>query len=275
VAAWLAAIALAGCPATTVHYGPTPVGTPWVTAGAVTGHVFAYGGRTLMDARVNGSDGLVLYTRGRTPDGATKILWVVRRRYGATLTLRATRLDGAGTFTQRYKHRGGQFPSIVDIPEPGCWRLSLRTGKVRATFALQAVDAPAEPVCEPTPVFSHEPHPRFGNVKWMPTMPRSSAIDAVLFVSTVQGADRALVYAGGAKFLWWTPHPGPEVTLAGERLDRPGSFRQSFFGAASDSPPVTGIIFPSSLDIPSSGCWAVRVTIGGRTGLAVFEAVVT
>jgi hypothetical protein len=261
----LAAAALLGCPATTVHYSTSP---PWVQSGAITGRVFAYGGRTLMDGRVNGSDGLVLYTHGRTLSGTTKILWIVRKGYGATLTLRATRLDGEGAFTQRFAHRGGQFPSIVDLPGPGCWRLSLRTGNARASFVVRAVDQPAESVCEPTRVYRDD-------IAWMPTTPSSNGIVAKLFVSTVEGADRALVYAGGAKFLWTTPHPGPQVTLAGLRLDQPGSFRQSFWSAASDSPPVTGIVFPSTLVIPSSGCWAVRVSIGGRTGLAVFEAVVT
>jgi hypothetical protein len=65
----LAAAALLGCPATPVHYAATPYGTPWVATRAITGHLFAYGGRTLMDARVNSADGLVLYTHGGTPDG--------------------------------------------------------------------------------------------------------------------------------------------------------------------------------------------------------------
>jgi hypothetical protein len=278
----LAAFALAGCPASTVHYGMTPVGTPWVAAAEVTGHVFAYGGRTLMDGRVNGSDGLVLYTRGGTPDGAMKILWGVRRRYGARLVVRATRLDAAGTFMQRFSHPGGQFPSIIDVPEPGCWQLSLRTGKVRASFVVEAVDAPPEPFCQPTLVERTTPHPRFGNLTWMSTTPRANGIAAVLFVSTLPGAERALIYAGGlapegwaTKFLWWSPKPGGGLTLAGWRLDGTGTFRQSFPGALGISPPVQGIVFPSIVDIPTAGCWAVRVSTGGRTGLAVFNAVVT
>jgi len=271
MAALLAAVALAGCPASTVHYGATPVGTPWVRSGAITGNVFAYGGQTLMDARVSTSDGLVLYTHGGTGNPATKILWVMRRA-SARLILHGTRLDAPGAFTQRFAG-GREVPSIVKIPEAGCWRLALRAGETRAAFVVRAVDAPTEPVCEPTPVFRNVPHPHFGDVMWMPTTPRSNEIDAVLFVSVVDGADHALVYAGGVKFLWWTPyeHRGPQVTLTGQRLDRPGTFRQSFFSAATD----TDIVWPSTLNIPSSGCWAVRVSIGGRTGLAVFEAVVT
>lgn len=266
MAALLAAALLAGCPASTVHYGPTAVGTPWVRSGAITGNVFAYGGPMLMDGRVNGSDGLVLYTRGGTGNPAMKVLWTMRR-VAAGLTLRGTRLDASGGFTQRFAG-GREIASIVKIPAAGCWRLALRAGKARASFVVNAVDPPPEPVCEPTLVHRDD-------IAWMPTTPSSNGIVAKLFVSTVEGADRALVYAGGAKFLWTTPHPGPQVTLAGLRLDRPGSFSQSFPSAASDSPPVTGIVFPSTLIIPSPGCWAVRVSIGGRTGLAVFDAVVT
>jgi hypothetical protein len=268
----LAAAALLGCPASTVHYGPTPVGTPWIADRSVTGNLFAYGGRTLMDARVNSSDGVVLYTHGHTLSGATKVLWVVRRNYGATLTLRGTRLDGSGTFTQRFAHRGGQFPSIVDIPEAGCWRLSLHSGKVRATFVVQAVDVPAESFCEPTRVYRD-------GVSRMPTTPTTNGIEATRFVSTVPGADRAVIYAGGrapegwsTKFLWWSPKPAGGLVLNGTRLDAPGSFRQTFTSAAADD---GTIVYPSIVEIPTSGCWAVRVTIGPRTGLAVFDAVVT
>jgi hypothetical protein len=262
----LAAAALLGCPASTVHYGQSPIGTPWVRSGAITGNVFAYSGPMLMDGRVNGSDGLVLYTRGGTGNPAMKVLWTMRRP-SARLILRGIRLDAPGAFTQRFGG-GREVPSIVKIPSTGCWRLALRAGKVRASFVVSAVDPPAESVCDPTRVYRDD-------IVWMPTTPSSNGIVAKLFVTTVAGADRALVYAGGAKFLWTAPHAGPEVTLTGLRLDRPGGFRQSFPGAASDSPPVTGIVFPSNIVIPSSGCWAVRVSIGGRTGLAVFEAVVT
>jgi len=265
----LAAAALLGCPASTVHYSSE---VPWVQSGAIVGRVFAYGGRTLMDGRVNGSDGLVLYTHGRTLSGTTKILWIVRKRHGGTLMLRATRLDGDGAFTQRFAHGGGQFPSILNIPEAGCWRLTLRTGKVRATLVVQAVDVPAESFCEATRVYRD-------GIARMPTTPTGNGIEATRFVSTVPGADRAVIYAGGrapegwsTKFLWWSPKPAGGLVLKGTRLDAPGSFRQTFTSAAADD---GTIVYPSIVEIPTSGCWAVRVMIGPRTGLAVFDAVVT
>ena len=265
MAPWLAALALAACPSTTVHYGPTSVGTPWIASGAITGHLFAYGPRTLMDGRVNSSDGVVLYTRGGTGNPATKILWTTKRGAGQLL-LSGRRLDAPGSFAQRFVGAGTrQFPSIVKIPTAGCWRLSVRTGKVRATFVVQAVDAPSEAFCEPTRVV------RDGTGTSMPTTPSANGIKA-LAATTLPGVDRAVVMAGGAKFVWWSPKPGGELRLEGLRLDGIGSFRQTIQGASTeDRVPI----FPSIVQIPSAGCWAVRVSTGGRTGLAVFNAVVT
>jgi hypothetical protein len=33
------------------------------------------------------------------------------------------------------------FPSIVDVPEAGCWLLTVRNGSDRARFAVVALDA--------------------------------------------------------------------------------------------------------------------------------------
>ena len=271
----LAAAALLGCPATIVHYGPTPVGTPWVRSGGVTGNLFAYSERMLMDGRVNGSDGLVLYTRGGTGNPAMKILWTATAGSGR-LTVVGKRLDAFGAFTQRFNGRR-EFPSIVKIPVAGCWRLSVRAGSARGTLVVRAVDPPAESVCGATGIFRTTPHPRFGNIAWMPTTPTSNGIAAVRFVSTLPDVDRAVIYAGGVapqgwstKFLWWSPRRAARAVLSGWRLDGVGTFRQSFPAAAGDD---GTIVYPSIVDIPTPGCWAVRVAIGGRTGLVVFEAV--
>ncbi len=279
----LAAAAIASpsttCSATTVHYGATRVGVPWIKAGGFTGHLFAYGARTLMDGRVNGSDGLVLYTGGGSADPAMKVLWTARRRPAAWLVLSGHRVDAAGVFAQRFRaNRAGQFPSIVKIPDAGCWRLSLKAGRLRATVLVRAVERPGEPVCAPTAVFRHTPHPRFGDITWMPVTPRSTGIAAVLFVSVVPGAERAVIYAGGrapegwnTKFLWWSPKPGGRFELKGRRMDAVGQFTQSESGAWNDD---MGTIFPSIVEIPTAGCWAVTVSTGGRAGLVVFQAVV-
>ncbi len=61
-----------------------------------------------------------------------KILWVSRRASGfaPALTISAQRMDGArlvGAPVQR-QVEGGPGPSIIDLPDPGCWRLSLGWG---------------------------------------------------------------------------------------------------------------------------------------------------
>ncbi|TMM06998.1 MAG: hypothetical protein E6G02_03290 [Actinobacteria bacterium] len=63
-----------------------------------------------------------------------KILWVARRTPDASpLRIHAQRMNGSspvGTPVTR-KVSGGPGPSIVNLPSPGCWRLTLRwSGRV-------------------------------------------------------------------------------------------------------------------------------------------------
>lgn len=267
----------APCASTTVRYTATKVGTPWVAAGgAFTGHVFYYS-QIAGDGRVNQSDGLVAYAG--VPG---EVLWVPRnrRRAGATLVVSARRLDGDGSFTRRLREvPGRQFPSQLTIPAAGCWRLTLQSGRLRSSVVVQAVAPSTEPRCDPTPVIRGDPpHPRFGAVTWMQATPRTSGVVAIRFVSVVPGADSAIIYAGGrtpegssTKFLWWAPHPTGPLTLTGRRIDRPGRFVQHFGSAATDE----DIVFPSIVEIPNAGCWAVTVAMGKAAGLVVFQAVVT
>jgi hypothetical protein len=93
-----------------------------------------------------------IYVGGEAPQGwSTKILWAflgepAKRRAEGDLVVRGRRLDGHGSFTQRFGAIGydGQngapsFASIVDVPKPGCWRLTLTTGRVRVSVVFRAV----------------------------------------------------------------------------------------------------------------------------------------
>jgi hypothetical protein len=88
-----------------------------------------------------------------------------------------------------------------------------------------------------------------------------------------------MIYAGGrspegwnTKFLWWSPHPGPNLVITGRRVDgTAGRFQQKFGSASANE----GIVFPSIVEIPTAGCWAVTVQTGRTAGLIVFQAVVT
>ena len=96
---------------------------------------------------VNGR--FAVYTGGENPATRTseKILWIVpkRKRVGPRLVI-SGRKDGSTTVT--YRRRLGEassaqtpghlYPSILDLPVPGCWKLTLRTGKVSATVSVLA-----------------------------------------------------------------------------------------------------------------------------------------
>jgi hypothetical protein len=93
-----------------------------------------------------------IFVGGKAPQGwTTKILWAflgepAKMQAGEELVVRGRRLDGRGTFAQRFGAIGydGQngapsYASIVDVPKPGCWRLQLTTRRVRVSVVFRAV----------------------------------------------------------------------------------------------------------------------------------------
>ena len=96
---------------------------------------------------VNGR--LAAYAGGVNPGTRAneKILWIVsrRKRVGPRLVI-SGRKDGstAVTYRRRLAEAGSaqvpgyNYPSILDLPVPGCWKLTLRTGKVTATVSVLA-----------------------------------------------------------------------------------------------------------------------------------------
>ena len=83
-----------------------------------------------------------------------KVLWVFvapaakRDLTAGKLVIKGRRLDGPGKSWQQftaigYTGQNGQpsYASIVDLPTPGCWRLSLTAGGLHATTTLQALPA--------------------------------------------------------------------------------------------------------------------------------------
>lgn len=142
----------ASCISARVHYESGPRRDlrflPWVSAGRpgrqVDGYLFYYR-EALEDPRVKANPGLVTYTGGVVQGRfSTKILWAPRRGSFATMLVQGSRLDGPGAFTDRLQRASGVvFPSIVAIPEPGCWRLTLRYGQVSARLAVLAISPPS------------------------------------------------------------------------------------------------------------------------------------
>jgi hypothetical protein len=70
------------------------------------------------------------------PDRANKILWVSQLPLVPGDPLRITaRLDGTSETASR-EVAGGPGPSIIDLPRPGCWRLTLEWSGHRETMDL-------------------------------------------------------------------------------------------------------------------------------------------
>ena len=129
---------IADCPATHVHSppsaaAPAPIsGLAWVQASrALAGVLFTW----------NGSPALELPTGGAWRNGSTaKVLWWPRRAGGRSLTIRGRSLDaGGGTFIQKFSAASSGYPSIVDIPSAGCWRIDVTTGTLHGTVVVRAV----------------------------------------------------------------------------------------------------------------------------------------
>jgi hypothetical protein len=82
-----------------------------------------------------------IYAGGQDPGGSygMKILW---RAFGHLRTrwllVSGRRLDAAGSFQQGFRGYG-YFPSIIEVPAPGCWRIDIRAGTGRWTLRFLAV----------------------------------------------------------------------------------------------------------------------------------------
>jgi hypothetical protein len=114
---------------------------PWIQAvpvsSGITGHLF-YAPRPLPL-----SDPFIpLYTNGIAPGGGTtKILWTIENTHSSSeLEITGTQLaPGHGSFQQTFPAASSpstDYPSIVDVPTPGCWQLTLASGTVTGTVVF-------------------------------------------------------------------------------------------------------------------------------------------
>ena len=137
----LAALAASACVSAPVSYiDPPDAGAPhipWIHAGPVVGYLFYYGASGPWKST---TDHVLITTGGGPPAGyATKILWHVRGGRGGVRVI-GTQLDGVGHFRQGFSTSGGLFfPSIVKVPSPGCWRVTVRSGGHVGRFAFVAL----------------------------------------------------------------------------------------------------------------------------------------
>jgi hypothetical protein len=129
-------------------------------------------------------------------------------------------------------------------------------------------------------VVHHRPNPSLGTLRvsrWIRVSSRTPGIVGVLFGGEQVGGRLALSAGGrnpfrgsNEKILWRFPARaaiGPDTTLAGRRLDGPGSFVEHLGEASSGQTP--GRLFPSIVDVPRPGCWRLTLHTGRISGEAV------
>ena len=84
--------------------------------------------------------GARIFTTRKAHSVNPKVLWITRARgYRQTLTMRGQRLDAPGSFTDTYQGFG-DYPSYVNVPAPGCWRVTVTTGHATGSVVFSATD---------------------------------------------------------------------------------------------------------------------------------------
>jgi hypothetical protein len=145
----------ATCAATTVQYQPAPSGTPegvsgpWVasTNSAFRGYLFYVGATRWARTKPHGARIFTTKAQIFTTKGHArihpKVLWLALGRATAAISIRGTRLDHPGSFTSTYPGVGGrQYPSYVEVPTVGCWRVSVNSGSLHGSVTFLASDTP-------------------------------------------------------------------------------------------------------------------------------------
>ncbi len=261
------------CAATAVHYQPTKKpglsDLPWVRArpgrNFVMGLLVSYL-PTLRDASVSRSDGLVVWTRGE------RIVWTMAGGWTAAARMIARRLGGRESFRVPLTSGRRGLVSTLRFPRAGCWRLTLRTGRGVASVVALVVPRPAKLACDATPVEA---------TSMALVRPHGAGIAAGW--SWFTSDHSALIFTRGAapqdmytKVLWWVRRNwGGRLRLTGIRLDGDGSFRQAFVQAGDPSGYAPGYhaAFPSTVYVPSAGCWLFRLRTGRVAGVLVVRAI--
>ena len=149
-------VATAPCRPPRVHYTPYPggdermSGIPWIE-GRPRDHGLV-GLLWYWPEEWQGVRRARVFTGGIAPAGySAKVLWAflspsARDMADGELVIEAENLTGPGRWRDTFSaiSYAGQegapsYASIVDLPRPGCWRLRLTTGELRAFVDVQAV----------------------------------------------------------------------------------------------------------------------------------------
>lgn len=136
----------AACAATPVHYDPAAsgaprgVGGPWIatTNSAFRGYLFYVGATRWARTKPHGAQ---IFTTKAQERVQPKVLWLALGNARTSISIRGMRLDRPGSFTSKWPGVGGrQYPSYVEVPTAGCWRVSVSSGSQHGSVTFVASD---------------------------------------------------------------------------------------------------------------------------------------
>jgi hypothetical protein len=130
------------CAATPVRYAPlhgiagAPRNLPWIVAKPKSAHIVGF--LFFIPPGATGQDAL-MHVNGEGPNGNTdKVLWYIAHgQVARTLIITGKNLSSSGTMRQTFSGTSNGYPSILDMPTPGCWKLMIQSGKVKGNVTLQ------------------------------------------------------------------------------------------------------------------------------------------
>ena len=140
----------ASCPVSHVHYSPDTTAAsglrvlPWLAtapAGRFHAYLFFYGATPWPKLRLPGAR---IFTTAKARSVNPKVLWIPQRAgAGPTILISGKRLDKPGHFASRYPRAssGNEFPSYVEVPKAGCWRVTVTSGKLVGVVTFVAIDS--------------------------------------------------------------------------------------------------------------------------------------
>jgi hypothetical protein len=235
-----------------------------------------------------------IFTGGVAPAGYNaKVLWAflapsARGRAGQQLVIEGRNLDGPGKWRGTFgaiSYAGQQgapsYASSLVLPAPGCWRLRLRTGELRATVDVLAVDLRSR--CRAATMRT-KGYPGVGDGTWIKG---SGGLTASLgyWPEEWRGIPRARVYTRGrapggmdAKVMFafhgaeQRNRGGDQLVLVGHNLDGAGTVRDSF-AAISYEGQRGAPSYAAILDLPEPGCWRITVATADLRGTFDIQAV--
>lgn len=127
------------------HEPPELHHTAWIdsTSGAFAGHLFYWSSSIQRRHGYRATIFTASYWK-RTPENP-KVLWIGRRpTIAPTIAIVGRRLDAPGRFRTVERGVGGtplaQYPSYVEIPAAGCWRVTVSAGSLRGSVVVAAYD---------------------------------------------------------------------------------------------------------------------------------------